>query len=154
MKALNPYLNFNGNAEEVFTFYKSIFGGEFAMLMRFKDIPADVPMDNGGCIDGEPAKNEDNLIMHIALPIGNNVLMASDVPAQMGQVTAGTNTSLSISVESKEEADRVFAGLSAGGSVQMPMDIMFWGDYFGMLTDKFGIQWMVNYSESHQSRRD
>jgi len=80
--------------------------------------------------------------------------MASDVPSHMGQVTTGTNTSLSINVESKEEADRVFAGLSAGGSVQMPMGDMFWGDYFGMLTDKFGIQWMVNYSESHQPPRD
>lgn len=148
MKALNPYLNFNGNTEEVFNFYKSVFGGEFAMLMRFKDIPADVPMD--GCVDGEPAKDESNLIMHIALPIGNNVLMASDVPSHMAQVTTGTNTSLSINVESREEADRVFAGLSAGGNITMPMDTMFWGDYFGMLTDKFGIQWMVNYSEGHQ----
>lgn len=152
MKAINPYLNFNGNTEEVFNFYKSVFGGEFAMLMRFKDVPADVPMD--GCVDGEPAQDESNLIMHIALPIGNNVLMASDVPSHMSKVTTGTNTSLSINVESKEEADRVFAGLSAGGSVQMPMDTMFWGDYFGMLTDKFGIQWMVNFSEGHQPPRE
>lgn len=152
MKALNPYLNFNGNTEEVFTFYKSVFGGEFAMFMRFNDVPADVPMD--GCIDGEPAKDEGNLIMHIALPIGSNVLMGSDIPGHMPGATAGTNTSLSIHVESKEEADRVFAGLSAGGSVQMPLDTMFWGDYFGMLTDKFGIQWMVNHSEGHQPPRD
>ena len=152
MKALNPYLNFNGNAEEVFNFYKSVFGGEFAMLMRFKDVPADVPMD--GCVEGEPARDEGNLIMHIALPIGNNVLMASDVPSHMGQVTTGTNINLSINVESKEEADRVFAGLSAGGSIQMPMDNMFWGDYFGMLTDKYGIQWMVNYSTGYQPPRE
>ena len=148
MKALNPYLNFNGNTEEVFNFYKSVFGGEFAMLMRFKDVPSDVPMD--GCIDGEPAKDESNLIMHVALPIGNNVLMGSDVPGHMQAATSGTGITLSISVESKEEADRVFAELSAGGNPMMPMDTMFLGDYFGMLTDKFGIQWMVSYSEGHQ----
>lgn len=152
MKALNPYLNFNGNTEEVFNFYKSVFGGEFAMLMRFSDVPADVQFD--GCVEGEPSKDESNLIMHIALPIGNNVLMGSDVPSHMPPVTTGTNTSLSVNVESREEADRVFAGLSSGGSVQMPMDTMFWGDYFGMLTDKFGIQWMVNFSTGHQPPRE
>ncbi len=151
MKVLNPYLNFNGNAEEVFNFYRSVFGGEFATLMRFKDIPADVPMD--GCADMEGkelTQDESEKIMHIALPIGGNVLMASDVPSHMEQVTAGTNTSLSVSVESKEEADRVFAALSAGGTVTMPIDNMFWGDYFGMLTDKFGIQWMVNFNAQQQ----
>ncbi|MFP9112692.1 VOC family protein [Flavobacterium sp. RHBU_3] len=152
MKALNPYLNFNGSTEEAFNFYKSVFGGEFAMLMRFKDIPADVPMD--GCVEGEPAKDESNLIMHVSLPIGNNVLMGSDVPSHMPQVATGTNTSLSIHVESREEADRVFAGLSAGGSVTMPLGDMFWGDYFGMLVDKFGIQWMVNHSTGHQPPRE
>lgn len=151
MKVLNPYLNFNGNAEEVFNFYRSIFGGEFATLMRFKDIPADVPMD--GCTDmegKEQAQDESEKIMHIALPIGGNILMASDVPSHMEQVTAGTNTSLSVSVESKKEADRVFAALSAGGTVTMPIDNMFWGDYFGMLTDKFGIQWMVSFNAQQQ----
>ena len=151
MKVLNPYLNFNGNTEEVFNFYKSVFGGEFSTLMRFKDVPADVPMD--GCVDMEgnkPAENEGEKIMHIALPIGGNILMASDVPSHMEQVKGGTNTSLSISVESKEEADSIFAALSAGGTVTMPIDNMFWGDYFGMLTDKFGIQWMVNFNAQQQ----
>ena len=151
MKILNPYLNFNGNAEEVFNFYKSVFGGEFAALMRFKDIPADVPMD--GCVDmdgKETGQEESDKITHIALPIGNNILMGSDVPSHMGQVTTGTNTCLSISVESKEEADRVFAALSAGGTVVMPMDNMFWGDYFGMLADKFGIQWMISFNAQQQ----
>lgn len=152
MKALNPYLNFNGNTEEAFNFYKSVLGGEFATLMRFKDVPADVPMD--GCVEGEPGKDESNLIMHVALPIGNNVLMGSDVPSHIPQAVTGSNTSLSINVESREEADRVFAGLSEGGSITMPLGDMFWGDYFGMLTDKFGIQWMVNHSTGHQPPRD
>jgi PhnB protein len=152
MKALNPYLNFNGNTEEVFTFYKGIFGGEFAMLMRFKDVPADVPMD--GCIDGEPAKDESNLIMHVALPIGNNVLMGSDVPGHMSAATNGTGITLSLSVESKEEADRVYAALAEGGIAMMPMADQFWGDYFGMLKDKYDIQWMVNHSAGHQPPRE
>ena len=146
MKALNPYLNFNRNCEEAFTFYKKVFKTEFAMVMRFNEVPAGVPMDGDGCVDGAPAADEGNLIMHVALPIGQNVLMGSDVPSHMEKATAGTNTSLSISVESKEEADRVFAELSDNGKVLMPIDNMFWGDYFGMLTDKFGIHWMVNFS--------
>ncbi|MFP9097850.1 VOC family protein [Flavobacterium sp. RHBU_24] len=152
MKALNPYLNFNGKTEEVFTFYKSIFGGEFAMLMRFKDVPSDVQMD--GCVDGEPDKDESNLIMHVALPIGNNVLMGSDVPGHMPAAVSGNSITLSINVESKEEADRVYAALAEGGDAMMPMDIMFWGDYFGMLKDKYDIQWMVNYSQGHQPPRE
>ncbi|RYD92410.1 MAG: VOC family protein [Sphingobacteriales bacterium] len=149
MKVVNPYLNFNGNTEEVFNFYKSVFGGEFAMLMRFKDMPADAAQTEGeGCADGEggiPA-GEENGIMHIALPVGNSVIMGTDVPTNMAQVVNGTSMSLSISAESREEADRVFNGLAEGGKVQMPMQDMFWGDYYGMLTDKFGIQWMMSYS--------
>lgn len=151
MKALNPYLNFNGNTEEVFNFYKSIFGGDFATIMRFKDIPADVPMD--GCADMDSDKNTEDIgekIMHIALPIGNNILMASDMPPHMPEVKAGTNTALSISVESRDEADRVYKGLSEGGNAMMPMADAFWGDYFGMLTDKYGIQWMVNFETKQQ----
>lgn len=139
MTALNPYLNFNGNTEEVFNFYKSVFGGEFAMVMRFGDTP--------GC-ENMP-ETEKNGIMHIALPIGNNVIMGTDVPKSMEQVTMGTNMSISVSVGSREEADRVYNGLSAGGKATMPMDDMFWGDYYGMLTDKFGIQWMVSFSTKH-----
>jgi PhnB protein len=140
MNALNPYLNFNGNTEEVFNFYKSVFGGEFAMLMRFGDTP--------GC-ENMP-ETEKNGIMHVALPIGASVLMGTDVPKSMEQVTAGTNISISVNVGSREEADRVYNGLSAGGKATMPMGDMFWGDYYGMLTDKFEIQWMISYSEKYQ----
>jgi PhnB protein len=149
MKVVNPYLNFNGNTEEVFNFYKSVFGGEFAMLMRFKDMPAGAATGEGeGCADGEGGvpEGEENGIMHIALPMGSSVLMGTDVPSNMAQVVNGTSISLSISAESREEADRLFNGLAEGGKVQMPMQDMFWGDYYGMLTDKFGIQWMMNYS--------
>jgi PhnB protein len=142
MNALNPYLNFNGNTEEVFNFYKNVFGGEFAMLMRFGDTP--------GC-ENMP-ETEKNGIMHVALPIGASVLMGTDVPKSMEQVTAGTNMSISVNVSSREEADRVYNGLSAGGKATMPMDDMFWGDYYGMLTDKFDIQWMISYSEKYQQK--
>lgn len=141
MNSLNPYLNFNGNTEEVFNFYKSVFGGDFAMVMRFGDTP--------GC-ENMP-ETEKNGIMHIALPIGSNVLMGTDVPKSMEQVTAGTNMSISVNVSSREEADRVYNGLSAGGKATMPMNDMFWGDYYGMLTDRYQIQWMISYSEKYQS---
>ncbi len=147
MKVVNPYLNFNGNTEEAFNFYKSVFGGEFAMLMRFKDMPADVA--NGGeegCAENSVPEGEENGIMHIALPVGSSVIMGTDVPSNMAQVVNGTSISLSLSAESREEADRVFNALAEGGNVQMPMQDMFWGDYYGMLTDKFGIQWMMSYS--------
>ncbi|MXN91039.1 VOC family protein [Flavobacterium sp. Sd200] len=137
MKLVNPYLNFNGKTEEAFNLYKAVFGGEFAMIMRFKDTP--------GC-ENMP-EVEQNHIMHIALPIGNNVIMGTDVPESMPQVTFGTSISLSVNVESREEADRVYKGLSEGGKEIMPMQDMFWGDYYGQLTDKFGIQWMVSYNE-------
>ncbi|PZR19294.1 MAG: VOC family protein [Flavobacterium psychrophilum] len=140
MNSLNPYLNFNGNTEEVFNFYKSVFGGEFAMLMRFGETP--------GC-ENMP-ETEKNGIMHIALPIGSNVIMGTDVPKSMEQVTTGTNMSISANTSSREEADRVYNGLSAGGKATMPMNDMFWGDYYGMLTDKFGTQWMISYSEKYQ----
>lgn len=136
MSSLNPYLNFNGNTEEAFNHYKSVFGGEFAMLMRFGETP--------GCED-MPETEKDG-IMHIALPFGSNVIMGTDVPKSMDQVTFGTNMSISISVDSKEEADKFFNGLSAGGKVTMPMADMFWGDYYGMLTDKFDVQWMISYN--------
>jgi PhnB protein len=136
MPALNPYLNFNGNAEEVFNFYKSVFGGEFATIMRFKEVPEEYK---------SPA-HEDNKIMHIALPIaGGSVLMGSDVPEAMGKVTNGTSFHIAIGADSKEEADKLFNGLSAGGKIEMPMSDTFWGSYFGMFTDKYGIEWMVNF---------
>ena len=136
MPALNPYLNFNNTTEDAFNFYKSVFGGEFAMVMRFKDIPAEY----------KGPDHEDNKIMHISLPIpGGGVLMGSDVPEQMGKVVPGNNIQLSLSPASREEADKLFNGLSAGGQVTMPMADAFWGAYFGMCEDKFGIRWMINF---------
>ncbi len=142
MTTINPYLNFNGNTEEAFNFYKSVFGGEFATMMRFKDIPA-----QEGCDGMEVAENDLDKIMHIALPIGNgNILMATDMLESMEQkLTEGNNFSISIGAGSKEEAEKLFNGLSEGGKVEMPLADAFWGDYFGMLQDKFGIQWMVGY---------
>lgn len=138
MVTINPYLNFSGNTEEVFNFYKSVFGGEFLMLQRFKDTPE----------AGEISENEKEKLMHISLPIGKgDILMATDALESMGhKVTAGNNFHLSVETESKEEADRIFKGLSEGGKVTMPQDNTFWGSYFGMLTDKYGIQWMVSFT--------
>ena len=140
MPTINTYLNFNGNTEEAFNFYKSVFGGEFKMLQRLKDTPD----------SDKIAANEQNLIMHVALPIGNNVLMGTDVPSSMPQVVFGTNSSISIEAANKEEAEKLFNGLSAGGVVGMPLQQMFWGALFGFFTDKFGVQWMVNYNENQQ----
>jgi PhnB protein len=140
MATLNPYLNFMGNTEEAFNFYKSVFGGEFPMVMRFKDTAESARV---------PAHEQDK-IMHIALPIGNNVLMGTDALESMGHtIKPGTNFSLSISAQSQEEADRIFNGLSAGGQVTAPLKKEFWGAYFGMLTDKFGISWMVSFDENY-----
>jgi PhnB protein len=137
MALINPHINFNGNAEEAFNFYKSVFGGEFARVVRFKDIS----------MPGQPVdENEANKIMHIALPIGKNVLMANDVPAFMGKVNENENRSkISVSAESREEADRLFNGLSAGGSVEVPIGDSPWGSYFAMFRDKYGIEWMVDF---------
>lgn len=130
-------LNFMGNTEEAFNFYKSVFGGEFLTLSRFKDQAetANVP------------ENEKNMIMHVALPISNDViLMGTDTLESMGQqLNKGNNVSLAINTTSLEETEKLFNGLSAGGKVTMPLEKTFWGAYFGMFTDKFGIQWMVNY---------
>lgn len=144
MALINPYINFNGNAEEAFLFYRSVFGGEFAKVMRFKDLSnADFPV---------PEK-EANKIMHIALPIGKNILMANDVPESLGRVSENENRSkISISTESREEADRLFNGLSAGGTVEMPIGDSPWGSYFGMFRDKFGIEWMVDYNPEYKGK--
>jgi PhnB protein len=137
MATINPYLNFNGNTEEAFNFYKSVFGGEFMMILRYKETPH----------AGSVAASEQEKIMHMALPIGpGNMLMGTDMPEAMGKVSFGNNFSLSINTESEAEADQIFHALSAGGQVTMPLDKAFWGDYFGMLTDKYGVQWMVSYS--------
>jgi PhnB protein len=139
MPKLNTYLNLPGNTEEAFNFYKSVFGGEFRSVIRFKDMP--VP---GITI----AKNEENKIMHIALPVGrDDMLMASDALQSHGQkVIAGNNVSISIFPDSKEEADMIFKALSAGGKIEMPLGNHAWGDYYGGFTDKFGVQWMVDYT--------
>lgn len=139
MIIINPWINFNGNAEEAFTFYKSVFGGEFAKIVRFKDLAsAEFPV---------PEK-EGHKIMHIALPIGNgSVLMANDVPEFMGKVNEHENRSkIVISAESKEEAERLFNGLSVGGEVEGPMGTSPWGTYAGMFRDAYGIEWMVEFS--------
>lgn len=137
MALINPHINFNGNAEEAFTFYKSVFGGTFSKIIRFKDIAsAEFPV----------ADHEANKIMHIALPIGKNTLMANDVPESMGRTNENENRSkISISAASKEEADKLFTGLSAGGQVEMPISDSPWGTYFGMFRDKYGIEWMVEF---------
>ncbi|MDF9798701.1 PhnB protein [Catalinimonas alkaloidigena] len=142
MPILNPYLNFNGNTEEAFNFYKSVFGGEFAALHRFNEIPES---------DKMPAPDQEK-IMHIALPIGKeNILMATDTLESMGhKLNVGDNISLSLQVESEAEADQLFEKLSAGGKVSMPMEHASWGDYFGMCTDQFGIQWMISYAYKQQ----
>ncbi|MEO6696220.1 MAG: VOC family protein [Ignavibacteria bacterium] len=136
MAALNPYLNFSGNTEEAFEFYKSVFGGEFSMVMRYKDVPSEIPSP----------KTDPDKIMHIALPIGtDSVLMGSDIPESYGKVNNGNNISISINTESEEEADKLYKGLTDGGKATMPMDKVFWGAYFGMCSDKYGIHWMVNH---------
>lgn len=138
MAQINPHINFNGNAEEAFTFYKSVFGGEFTKVIRFKDLPSnpDFPI---------PA-SEANKLMHIALPIGQGFLFANDILEMMGRVDENENRSkITITAESKEEAHKVFNGLSAGGQVEMPMDENPDGTYFAMFRDKFGIEWMVKF---------
>ena len=137
MAQINPYIHFNGNAEEAFNFYKSVFGGEFALVSRFKDL--DMP-------GHQTAEHEANKIMHIALPIGNSILMGSDTPEFLGRQNELENRSkISISAQSKEEADQLFHGLSAGGTIEMPIEDSPWGSYFGMFRDKFGIEWMVDF---------
>ena len=141
MATINSYLNFNGNTEEAFNFYKSVFGGEFVTLQRFKDTPDANKM---------PA-DELEKIMHVALPIGNNVLMGTDVPGSMTAVAFGTNSSISVDADSEGEGNKLFNTLSSGGKVSMPFEKMFWGAFFGMLTDKFGVQWMVSYDPNKQN---
>jgi len=137
MASINPYLNFAGKTEEAFNFYKSVFGGEFIMLQRFSDTPDS---------DKLPPTVKDK-IMHVSLPIGkNNILMGTDACEEMGfNIRQGNNYYICISPDSREEADKLFTGLSEGGKINMPIQDMFWGAYYGDLTDKFGTQWMVNY---------
>jgi len=139
MTKLNPYLNFAGNTEEAFNFYKSIFGGEFTSVVRFKDMPV---------AGVQIPKKDENRIMHIGLPIGkDHVLMGTDTLESLGQrLVQGNNVHISVHPESKGEADRIFAALSRGGTIEMPIADQVWGDYYGSVKDKFGVQWMVNYT--------
>ncbi|MDY0101492.1 MAG: VOC family protein [Lentimicrobium sp.] len=138
---INPYLNFDGQAEDAFNFYKSVFGGEFTGKMKMNETP-------GG---NELPEEEQNRIMHISLPIGKDtLLMASDIIPSMGQILKkGNNNYISIHPESRKEADKLFKGLSAGGEIEMPMEDQFWGDYFGSFIDKFGIGWMINFNPEY-----
>jgi PhnB protein len=137
MVTINPYLNFSGNTEKAMTFYKSIFGGEFNVVQKFKDMP-------GGTKIGE---DDQQKIMHMSLPVGSiNQLLASDIVESMGQtLKVGTNFTLTVVTESEKEADKIFNGLAQGGQITMAMNKAFWGAYVGFLTDKFGIQWMITY---------
>ena len=144
MALINPHINFNGNAEEAFNFYKSVFGGEFALIVRFKEMTSpEMPVTD----------NEADKIMHIALPIGKNVLMGNDVPEIMGRVNENENRSkISVSTQSREEADRIFTGLSADGAVEVPIADSPWGSYFGMFRDKYGIEWIVDFDPKYNGQ--
>ena len=138
---LSTYLNFDGNCREAFEFYRSVFGGEFAIMETFRNGPSDM---------GMPEEELDN-VMHVSYPIGSSVLMGSDVPSTFGAPhKPGNNFSLSISASSREESDDLFAKLSDDGSVNMPMQDMFWGSYFGSCTDKFGIGWQINCEHAQE----
>ncbi|NEU06785.1 VOC family protein [Flavihumibacter sp. R14] len=139
MAQVNPYLNFNGECEAAFNFYKSVFGGEFNRMSRYKDMP---PSEHMPMNEADSEK-----VMHVSLPLSKEtVLMGSDVGGEWAKYNVvGNNIQLSVNAESEEDARRIFSGLGAGGQVKMPLEKTFWGAFFGMLTDKFGVNWMVNY---------
>lgn len=147
MTTINIYLTFNGNCEDAFNFYKSVFGGNFSHIGRFKDMPENPKYP--------VAESDKEKVMHVSFPIGNSVLMGSDTGGEWStHFNQGNNFSVSINTDSKEEADRLFSELSKGGKVSMPMNKTFWDSYFGMFTDKFGIQWMVSFdSETHKNKK-
>ncbi len=140
MALINTYLHFEGNTEEAFNFYKSVFGGEFAVFQRYGDVPP-----QSGCM--EVSESDKEKIVHVALPIREeNVLMGTDSLESMGhRVLVGNNFSISVHTESREETEKLLSGLSEGGQITMPLADTFWGAYFGMCKDRFGIQWMVSY---------
>jgi PhnB protein len=145
MASIHPYIHFNGNAEEAFNFYRSVFGGEFATLMRFKDME----------FEGMPSNEaEADKIMHISLPIGkHSVLMGSDTPEALGRHNESENRSkISVGAETKAEADRIFTGLSEGAQIEIPIQDSPWGSYFGMLRDKYGFEWMIDYDPNYQGK--
>lgn len=136
MKTANPYLNFDGNAKEAFDHYRSVFGGEFAMSMRFREFGGESMGLSGDMLDR---------IAHIALPLGDSMLMASDV-TRPGDFKIGTNTYVAVEADNGEEADRVFDGLAAGGRVEMPLQKVEWAEKFGICVDRYGVQWMVSHT--------
>ena len=144
MATINAYINFQGNCEEAFNYYKSVFASEFSMLSRFSEMPPQEGM--------ELPEKDMNKIMHVSMPISKEtMLMGSDVGGEWAQdLVVGTNITLSITADSKEQADHLFDSLSKGGKVSMPMDKTFWGSYFGMCTDKFDINWMISFGEEPQ----
>ncbi len=145
MKTINPWINFNGNAEEAFSFYRSVFGGTFSKIIRFKDIAsAEFPV----------AEKDADKLMYIALPIGkNNTLIANDVPEFLGRVSENENRSkIAVRTESREEADRIFNGLSAGGTVEGEMGDSFWDTYAGMFRDKYGIEWIIEFDPNENGQ--
>jgi len=141
MATVNAYINFQGNCEEAFNYYRAVFGSEFTMLSRFSEMPTQDGM--------ELSEKDMNKIMHVSMPIGEEtMIMGSDVGGEWAQdLKVGNNITLSITADSKEQADQMFKSLSEGGRVSMPMDITFWGSYFGMCTDKFDINWMISFGE-------
>ena len=143
MASLNQHIAYNGNAEEAFNFYKNIFGSEITMIMRYKDAPPGAT---------KPEHNVDeNKIMHISMQIGNHSnLMGCDMPAAFGSANLGNAINISVSADSKGEADKIYNGLLEGGKVSMPLEDTFWGAYFGMVVDKYGVQWMVSYDKNQQ----
>ena len=144
MATINPYINFNGNAEEAFNFYRSVFGGEFEKILRFKDLESPEYV--------VPASDA-NKIMRITLPIGGNILIANDVPENMGPVSEDENRSkISVNTESRAEADNIFAGLSVGGAIEVPIADSPWDTYFGMFRDKFGLEWTVEFDPNVAER--
>jgi PhnB protein len=134
---VSTYLNFNGNTEEVFNFYKSVFGNEFISFQRFKEGPEAEKL----------SKEEKNLVLHVALPIcDTHILMGTDAPESMGfNLVKGNTMYISLAVDNREQADELFGKLSVGGEIEMPLEDVFWGGYFGMFTDKFGVKWMISY---------
>ena len=146
MTTVNVYLTFNGTCEQAFNFYKSVFGGDFLYIGRYKDMPPD-----GG---KKPDPKDDERIMHVSLPVSKEtMLMGCDIGGEWAvNYSQGNNFSISINVDSKEQADKLFNSLSSGGKVSMPMNKTFWGEYFGMLADKFGINWMVSFNEAQQKK--
>ncbi len=138
--SLSPYLFYAGNCREAFEHYRSVFGGEFAMISTFSEGPSEMKIPDG----------EADQIMHVSLPVGSSMLMGSDIPSTMGPPSGGSGSvSVAVSANSREHADELFAGLSDGGEVGMAMDNTFWGAYFGTCTDRFGMKWMVSFDEGH-----